>query len=177
MTTCPTTETLGAYYDGELDVAAADDIRSHVSFCARCGSELDDIKALSTAISEDGEALGALPIELARIQAGVRVSVKRADADVSLRRTAAFLGALAASLLIVSAAWLIDLERDAGNKPAVGAIAAAPDWERLASTLHAQPRPGVMGEMSPYSLRYAAVVDWMLQNHVPSEHKPWEKPL
>lgn len=177
MTTCPTTETLSAYHDGELDVTAADDVRSHVSLCARCGSELNDMKALSTAISEDAQTIDALPIELARIQAKVRMSVTRADASASIRRTAALLGTMAASLLIISAAWLIDPERGAVHRPADGLVMAAPDWERLASTLHAEPRPGVMGEMSPYSLRYAAVVDWMLQNHVPLEHKPWEKPL
>lgn len=178
MTFCPTTEILGTYHDGEIDVAAADDVRGHVAICLRCQGELDEMKALSMAIAEDAESLAVLPIELSRIQTTVRMSVRKTDARTSLRRTAAFLGALAASVLIIATAWLVDLERTAAQSGSVGAaVAVAPDWERLASTLRAEPRPGVTGDMSPYSLRYAVVVDWMLRNHVPSERKPWEKPL
>ncbi|GEM_PF-5586156 len=178
MTLCPTTQILSAYHDGEIDVATADDVRGHVAICRQCQGELDEMKALSMAITDDAEALGVLPIELWRIQSTVRMSIGKADASASLRRTAAFLGAMAASVLIIATAWLVDLERTAAQVDSVGAaVAVAPDWERLASTLHTEPRPGIPGDMSPYSLRYAVAVDWMLRNHVPSERKPWEKPL
>ena len=175
---CPNSQTLGAYHDCELDVAAADEIRGHIAVCHQCRGYLEELNALSAAIDDDAEVLCALPIEMARIQSSVRISVRKAVTGTSLRRTAALLGALAASVLVISAAWLLDPDRDAVQGGSADApVALAPEWERLACTLHAEPRPAATGDLSPYSLRYAAVVDWMLQNHVPSERKPWEKPL
>ena len=179
-------------HDGELDAGDADLVRAHVARCATCAAELAELRELSARIAADVSTLDDVDgTALAAMHRAVDRAAAFEDANLAplpLLRTAGLLGALAASVLIVAGIWLLDASR--GSRPMGGIgnagvrgdlVAIPPDWERVATTLRAQPRPGVVGDDSPFAPHYAAAIDWMLDGllpppAVPNEAKSWSAP-
>ena len=181
---------LDAYHDGELDAAERGRVEAHLATCATCAAELAEIRALSARIGA-AAAVGAIDADEAR---GMHEAVRREsravrderERSIPLVRTAGMLSALAASLLIISGVWLMEL-RPGSRGPRPGPIARTeiqPEWERVAMTLRADPRPELLDESrfadSPH---YAAETEWMLRgldlnnNAVnPGDQRSWEKP-
>lgn len=194
MSTCEFQLRVAALHDGELPPPAARLVRAHLAHCPSCAAELSALRGLSARIT--GE-IAARADSDAPALAGMHRAVDRAaaamtDADLKtlpLLRTAGLLGALAASVLIIAGVWLLDAppapqladEAGAGSATAGTLVAIPPDWERVATTLRAQPRPGVVGDDSPFAPHYAAAIDWMLDGLLPppaapNEVKPWSGP-
>lgn len=186
---------VASLHDGELDAADAALVRAHVEQCPSCAAELAELRELSARIASDVAALsdGADAAALAGMHRAVDRAAAGADAadttPLPLLRTAGLLGALAASVLIVAGVWLLDGPPRAalagrgvrGGAAANELVAIPPDWERIAMTLRAQPRPGVVGDDSPFAPHYAAAIDWMLDGLVPpsaarTEGKSWSAP-
>ncbi len=168
---------LSPYHDDELEPALRGKVEQHLASCDACTMELAAIHDLSLRVSQlNSSAMQA--VELERIHAAVERAAWEKRASLSLARTATLFGALAASILLISGVWLLDVIPPSGpGSAAIGGLARtpAPEWEVVAMTLHADPRPGVADD-SPFSPRYASAIDWMLDNLVPTERKPWEKP-
>lgn len=189
MSDCDFQPLLAAYRDGELDGASRRRIEGHLTECPACAAELARLRALSAQIEAAAVTadLDAGPDAMARMHRAVDRAAAADDLDtLPLLRTAGLLAALAASVLIISGVWLLDLRHAAGTAAATGGggsgevAAIPPDWERIATTLRAQPRPGV-GDDSPFAPRYAAAIDWMLDSLLPppnprTEGKPWPEP-
>jgi anti-sigma factor RsiW len=194
MTACEFQHRVTALYDGELDDLAARRVRAHVDECPTCAAELAALEELSARITADLAALGEADAAAIAVMhdAVDRAAAAPAEANLiplPLFRTAGLLGALAASVLIVAGVWLLDAPRRSrlagGELTAPGAadelVAIPPDWERVATTLRAQPRLGVLGDDSPFAPHYAAAIDWMLDGllpppAVPNEAKSWSGP-
>jgi anti-sigma factor RsiW len=126
MSGCQHHSRLSAYHDGELDEAASKAMEQHLVECEFCTHELAGLREVSRAMSgfDPGEIT---PIELARLHC----ELDRAD-EGSLIRFGMGFAAVAASILIISLAWI-------GQTPAqplrVGSAQPArqfPEWQRLA---------------------------------------------
>jgi anti-sigma factor RsiW len=188
MADCPFQLRLDAYHDGELDAAERARVEAHLSTCATCAAELAEMRALSARIGT-ATASGEVSADESRgMHAAVRREAEQArderERSMPLLRTAGMLSALAASVLIISGAWLMEL-RPAAKAPGQEArVALQPEWERVAMTLRADPRPELMDESrfadSPH---YAAEIDWMLRGldlsaagNAAGGQRSWEKP-
>ena len=176
MSECHFQILIGAYYDRELDREAAAKVEAHLAGCAICTGELAGMGDLSARISTAASWSGMDRAESARLHRAVRDAGEEVSDSLSLPlfRTMGLLGALAASVLIVSGVWLLDMKSELNSSVTGGhPVALAPEWERVATTGYADPSPGLMGDTF-FSPRYA--VDWMLDDLTLMEHKPWVKP-
>jgi anti-sigma factor RsiW len=183
MNHCPFQPLLTPYHDGELGATAQRRLNRHLLACPACAAALAELRGLSSRIAasvDSEEPRSAL--------AGMHRAIDRAAANCApargaprpLLRFAAPLGALAASILIIAGVWLLDPNQPASlpdsAAPSFAPVAVAPDWERVAVTLRAEPRADILSD-SPFSPRYAAI-HWMLDSlaSAPTEDKPWPLP-
>ena len=170
MTDCKFQLLLGPYHDRELGPEPSREVAAHVEHCPSCAAELAAMRDLSARIvaAVPGDIQ---PAETARWHAAVDQATSADRDNQPLFRTMGLLAALAASVLIVSGVWLLDLKSGGPNDSASrdrSSVAIAPEWERVATTLRADPRPGLV-EDSPFTPRYASTVDWMLDGLVLTE--------
>jgi anti-sigma factor RsiW len=179
MKDCDFQPLLGPYHDGELDSPSVERVERHLPECPACAAELTLLRGMSTQIAA-APGTDIDPAESARLHSAIDRASNEADDIQPLFRTAGLLAALAASVLIVSGVWLLDTRgadlgaRSAGQAPA-SMVVSAPEWERVAVTLRAEPRSGLTND-SVYAPRYASTVQWMLDGLIPTERKPWAKP-
>jgi anti-sigma factor RsiW len=112
MPDCEFTALVQAYHDGQLIAGRMREAEQHMSTCDACASELASLRDLSLALG--AATPGPIrPDELARLHEAVsRIAVEEGD-DRRVLRLAVGLSAVAASILIVSTAWLYD-----GSPPA-----------------------------------------------------------
>lgn len=127
MLECAYKSSVGPYHDGELDAEQSRDFERHVLGCDECSAGLREAECLSKLLAT-GRSQDIEPDELARIHDAIDELSNR-----SLFKFAAGLAAIAASILIVSAAWLYD--GSAPRSPINYSVAPVEQpWERLAST-------------------------------------------
>jgi anti-sigma factor RsiW len=172
MTGCEFESRLDALHDGELSAAEQARVAEHVASCASCGGALQQMQRMSLLLGSrrDDVSKEVSAGELARLHAAVDRQIIRArfQVDPSFWRTAGVLSGLAASVLIVASAWL--METPAARQPATALAPAAvqPDWERVAMTLRADPLPYSGPEANPdhsaLADAHANMTDWMLEN-------------
>ena len=189
MKDCDLQPLLGAYHDRELDAMDVAKIEDHLRACSRCTAELAALREISRRIASASlsASLDELdPAESTRLHQAVHAIEGESD-NQPLYRIAGLFAALAASVLIVSGVWLLEIHpasQIAVQTPVVselnGRAVTAPEWERVAMSLRADPRPLVTGNSLFFALRYSSTVDWMLNGLLPGrppkELKPWEKP-
>jgi anti-sigma factor RsiW len=142
MSDCKYQQLLGAYHDAELDAQTQADVHQHVQTCDLCRDQLGQIRRLSGLIrTADGNRPddAIRPDELRRIHNAVR----QVEHDRPLLRIAGFMSAVAASLLIISAAWLAELPRRApiAQAPMPPLSIDAPDWQQVAFLEYVPPVP------------------------------------
>src|SRR5436305_9445794 len=94
---------LSAYIDGELLPADRDRLEAHVRNCPACAQELEVMRGVSGAL-RDIQFDELKPHELSRIHEAIDES-----ADQPILRVGMALSAVAASILIVGSAWLMEL--------------------------------------------------------------------
>jgi anti-sigma factor RsiW len=162
---------LAAHHDGELrDHKARRALEEHLVDCPHCAAELAQMRDLSAQIaSAIATREGVTERAVIEMHRAVDEVMNAAVVDQPFLRTAGLLTGLAASVLIISGIWLFELNRsEAGDGISVAdaPVVLSPDWERVAMTLRAEPRPAIGGD-SVFSPRYAAAIDWMLDNLVP----------
>ena len=161
MSDCPYKFRLDALHDGELDPQERREIEMHVQNCPACGVALVEIRRMAALFEPlKGERLSGE--ELARVHAAMD---EPADGP-SVLRIATVLTGLAASVLIIGAAWLREMPSGSRANPTiVRAPAVAPAWERVAMTLQTDPLP-----FQPWQARAgpaladARLADWMLED-------------
>jgi anti-sigma factor RsiW len=156
---CSRLQRLNAYYDGQLSPQDARAMAAHVEACPDCSAALREMEELSRAFA--GLAGGRMSA------IGAARALEAADAAAnsasrSLAGAAGLLAGLAASILTVASAWLLESSGTAPvQRPAVvRAPAPAPEWERLAMTLDVWP---LEPDDQPM-LAEADLADWMLRN-------------
>lgn len=167
---CPWRDQVERYHDGELDASAADAMRAHLTGCAGCAEELRELQRVSRLFREmHGGAAG----EGDRVPRALLVRLHRAvdncEADRGgMLRMAGLLSGLAASLLVIGSAWLLDVPAPAA-RPAQVVIVPSIDgqekWENVAVNLRLDPLS--VSDLAPPSqaaLAEARVADWVLKN-------------
>ncbi|HEX5243295.1 MAG TPA: hypothetical protein VFW23_08520 [Tepidisphaeraceae bacterium] len=168
MNECISPMQLEAYRDGELSAVDTSAVADHVRGCDVCAKELKEMGELSAVLCGHAIELGVSDItsdELARLHARVETSLIRADRQSNPFPAVKALMALAASVLIIAAAWLSEMPRPTVTTPSPTVIiAGAPRWERVAVTLQVDPPVPGTG-MS--GLADEEMANWMLQNLQP----------
>jgi anti-sigma factor RsiW len=171
MSGCEFESRLDGFHDGELGADEQARVAEHVAKCPACGAALEQMRRMS-ALLASGRGDGSADVsadEIARLHAAVDREMKRSrfQVDRSFWRTAALLSGLAASVLIVASAWLMETpapRQTAKLEPAV----VQPAWERVAMTLQADPLPYAGPQATPDQSALADadanMTDWMLEN-------------
>jgi anti-sigma factor RsiW len=176
---CPHRKRLDAYHDGELGDAETRDLERHLETCTSCAAELDEIHKVSEAFA------GLVPTDvspgaMARAHAAAEDAFEQAAAAEGRRllvRVAGVLTGLAASVLVVASAWLLEppaaptgnVDVAVAPRPARGPAA---EWERIAMTLDAGPllsdSPDAPGRLALAAVASdgdeGRVADWMLRS-------------
>lgn len=174
MNGCGNKFRLNAFHDGELDAAERARVAEHLQGCADCATALDQLQRMSTLLIGDRTETPAGNNlvdagEIARLHAAVDHEINRAafQIDRSFWRTAAVLSGLAASVLIVASAWLMETPAPRAPVALQPSIAQEP-WERVAMTLRADPLPYAGPEANPDPSAMAdahmTMTNWMLDN-------------
>jgi anti-sigma factor RsiW len=118
---CGFSEQLEAYHDGELPSAAASALEAHLPTCPACTSRLAELAQMSNLF-----AAASVP-HLSQISLH-RLHHKVADEmDRGLVRLAWGLSAVAASIMVVASAWLMQIKPVPTAAPTITAQ-AAPPW-------------------------------------------------
>lgn len=110
MTTCPYSEHLSAFHDGELPAQMRQDIEHHLPLCAACAAELEQLRHLSAAI-----ASAPWPRLSIRQKQDLYALSPTVGEAVSIR-ISKWTAALAASVLLAASTWV--LVRQATTQPA-----------------------------------------------------------
>lgn len=176
---CQYRHRLNAYHDAELGDAEAHELERHLETCMTCQAELEEIQAVSEAFA--GLAASATsPAAMARAHAAADAASEligsAAESRHVLFRVAGLLTAVAASVLLVGSAWLLE---PPAAPTGIGAVVIGPtpapaaEWERIAMTLDAGPllmNPAeAPGRLALASAAYGPgddmrVADWMIRN-------------
>jgi len=152
---------LAAFHDGELAPAETRAVERHLQTCASCAAELAELRHVSVLFDEFARQPVAQET-IARFHEELDASD---DSAGSVLRIGGTLTALAASVLIVGAAWLMESPAKPPPGPRVVIIDSAP-WERVATTLRVDPLPvdvpGGVGHEPAYA--DADLANWILRN-------------
>jgi anti-sigma factor RsiW len=145
---------LSAYIDGELLPADRDHLEAHLRNCPDCARELDQLRDISGSLrAYDFQELDAR--ELSRVHQAIDQA-----ADQPILRIGLALSAIAASILVVGSAWLVELP-SRSTIASTPALSSAP-WEQMAMTL--SPGPLVQSGGDEIQLARADFTDWMLDS-------------
>lgn len=126
---------LSSYIDGELDPEAQARVEKHLSECPDCTREVASLRAVSDMLkNEITDELS--PASLSRIHEAIDE-----DADRPILRLGGVLGTIAASVLIIGAAWMMELPSPAPASPRLHSqlTASSQSWEQVAMTLRVEP--------------------------------------
>ena len=152
MPECSYQSSLESYYDGQARPELARQISEHLPACVQCTTELDRLAALSRLLGT-ARPEPIRPDELARLHQAVD-----GIEDRGVLRLVAGLSAVAASILIISAAWLYD-----GPAPSARPIGLGPateqTWERIAGGYRVPQPAGAR----PSGTAMRDTTDWMIR--------------
>jgi len=161
-------QVLEAYRDGELDAAARARVEQHLASCPDCARELQELGKLSQMLASYSFQ-DITPQELRAVHQAVD------DAQVQrVWRIGGSLGLVAASILIVSLAWLNTVP-PVRTRLRPQTTVSAPAWEQVATTLRAGPLPGDIDnrprgeqiQLAEAQYTDAQLAEWMLDGLSP----------
>lgn len=147
-------QTLGAYHDGELPEDQRRSVEEHVRACPVCADmlrSLDDTSAIFAQHAFDELTAD----ELAR----VHEALDQAESQ-PLLKLVRVLTVVAASILLISCAWLMELPSTAGSIARQPVIRHAEPWEQVATSL--RPDPLSLIQDDPIRFANADIAEWML---------------
>ena len=149
---------LGAYLDGELAGEQRARVEEHLRNCAPCDRELKLLRDASRLLAEH-PFQDITDRELKSLHEAI-------DSEIASRpiwRIGGALSVIAASVLIVSCAWLMEMPSSGGN--ASSASAGLQPWEHVAMTL--RPDAPWQANDDTTQLADAQLADWMLDGLPP----------
>lgn len=175
MNGCGIETRLDAFHDGELNAAERAGIAEHLQGCAVCAAALEQMQRMSVLLASDRrDVSGELILsevgtdEIGRIHAAVDREMNGSAflIDRSFWRTAAVLSGLAASVLIVASAWLMEtpLPRAGVALHPAGPLQA---WERVAmgrSDPLPYAGPAANPDQSALADAHVNMTNWMLDH-------------
>ena len=134
MSECPFQSRLSAFHDGELDADTSWRLKAHLSTCLSCRDGLVGINAVS-------RLLGTVKVRpMSQIgQARLHAAADNAASAIGRKDRlplAKTLMAIAASILIISGAWLMEVPfaSHVGGGPTLSShVRPEAEWEKLAS--------------------------------------------
>jgi anti-sigma factor RsiW len=126
MIPCPTGEELNAYHDGRLPGDRLGIVERHIADCPPCQLELSRLMALSRLLRT---AIGPHLSQIARHRLHNKID---AAMERGLIRFGWSLSGIAASILLVSSAWLMHVD---SSRPVTE---AAPPWVGVATNSEAE---------------------------------------
>src|SRR6266487_1657004 len=103
MTCKETKNLLNAYVDGELDSAGSLAVESHVQACASCLIDVENLRALESAIENGALRFKAPPRLKRNVQAAIRAANPMASSSLFHGRWASV---FASTVLIVALTWV-----------------------------------------------------------------------
>jgi anti-sigma factor RsiW len=129
---------LSAYVDSEVDVATRQRVETHVAACVTCAAELAELRELSRSLASYELSDPLTRDDLARVHDALDDA-----AEATVWRIGGPLGLIAASILVVSATWLMTLPKpqpaggvDSGTQATiVRNFRPMEPWERAAVQL------------------------------------------
>ncbi|MGD0539903.1 MAG: zf-HC2 domain-containing protein [Tepidisphaeraceae bacterium] len=119
MATCPFSEHLEAFYDGELDESRRSEVVSHLPQCPSCTEELGRLQAMSRMLLS-GSSPRLSQIGLYRLHNRVDQAM-----EAGVLRIVRVLSAIAACVLVAGSAWLIRARED---RAVENTMPVAPPW-------------------------------------------------
>lgn len=127
---------LGAYHDGELDAAGRERFEKHLAECSACSAELARLR-------EASKLFGDYPFQdiTENELSALHRAIDQSD-DFQVWRIGGTLGLIAASILVVSFAWLRTIPASTakpGQQAPMVAQKPVPAWERVAVQLRPDP--------------------------------------
>ena len=153
MVDCPYESRLDAYFDGELGQDAAREVAGHVGGCADCGRYVAELGDMSRLFGQRPRPRDITPSELSRLHRAVDRVYSQ-----PLLRLAVAVSAVAASILIISLAWLSVLSSPRTVDVVVSPVVEEPTWERLA----AGEGPALIPGDKQTGMADNATINWML---------------
>lgn len=120
MATCPTSQQLSAFHDGEVDEALRGEIERHLPQCASCSAEIARLGAI-TAIFAEAPAVKLSQIGMHRLHRRVDQAMEE-----GLLRFVRVLNTVAACVLIGGSAFLMTRARQ--DRTVETTAPAAPPW-------------------------------------------------
>jgi anti-sigma factor RsiW len=162
MSECEFTSLLQAYHDGQLSAGRRREAEEHVSSCAACAAELERLRDLSRTLAT-ARPEPIRPDELGRLHDVITTYTVEERDDRRILRLGVGLSAVAASILIISTAWLYD--GPAGNASPAGPrtsthqqmVTTGESWENVAVG-----RPEVSAGARPTGTAMDSTTDWMI---------------
>ncbi|HZK81228.1 MAG TPA: zf-HC2 domain-containing protein, partial [Humisphaera sp.] len=150
------------FHDGELGNDTERMVERHMASCEVCRLELKEIRELSALADQIGQE-GMSPLAVRRIHKAIDAEQQ----NYSIFRIARVLTGLAASAMVVGAAWLWDVP-DSGHqsKHVIVRIDPGPTdkWEYLAVNLKPDPLPTERWEANNQQmLADARFSNWMIE--------------
>jgi anti-sigma factor RsiW len=127
------TSILNAFIDGELDDDARQRVERHLFDCPACAREVASLRKLS-ALFRSEKYDDITPSELSRVHTAIEN-----DADAPIFRLGGAVGLIAASILIIAAAWMMELPGKQAPVRLHSPMTASSQWETVATTLRVEP--------------------------------------
>jgi anti-sigma factor RsiW len=128
MASCPTSQQLSAFHDGEVDETRRAEIEAHLRYCPACAAELKRLQTVSELFNTVPLNAGAMRLS----QIGLHRLHRRMDQamEEGFFRFVRVLNAIAACVLVAGSAWLLLKTRD--SRAVEIATPAAPPWVDVA---------------------------------------------
>ncbi|MDB5303111.1 MAG: hypothetical protein JWM97_660 [Phycisphaerales bacterium] len=125
---CDFQSRLSAFYDGELDLRTAREMSLHLAECETCRAELKAMREVSGVLS-GMKPRELTPLGLARLHRSADELAEKSDA----LPLAKVLMALAASVMVIGAAWMVQSPGQKLNTPTPVVVVPTDNWERVAT--------------------------------------------
>jgi hypothetical protein len=149
---------LGAFHDGELDADAERIVERHLASCEACRAELQEIRELSDMAGQIG--IDGMS-QLARRR--IHKAIDGEQQYGSIFRIAGVLTGLAASVMVIGAAWLVE-RPDTGRAIVVLPPESSDKWDYLALNLRSDPLPTTQWEVNNQQmLAQNDLTNWMVE--------------
>lgn len=160
MPECPSNSILQAYHDGQTSAERTREAERHVATCAACAAELARLRDLS-ALFHGARPEPIRPGELARLHEALDEAADGQDRRVL--RLAVGLSAVAASILIISTAWLYDGPPGSSGRTNIvkssgpQIVTQVEAWQNIAAG-HVEEPAGAR----PTGTAMKSTIDWMI---------------